>query len=124
MFAPEIADGTIKVVLQDWKLPRIDLRAAFPARPVATAKARTFIQFAQEVMRLPGGAATRFVLVTAGYKLRRWKDICCICSQPLVAQGRPLAAGPARVRYTGPRARHAVDAIGACCGATLRSGSG
>jgi hypothetical protein len=58
MFAPEITDGTIKVVLQDWKLPRVDLWAAFPARPIATTKAGS-IQFAQEVMRLPGGAATR-----------------------------------------------------------------
>jgi hypothetical protein len=31
MFAPEIKDGTVKVVLQDWKLPRIDLWAVFPA---------------------------------------------------------------------------------------------
>src|SRR5262249_35104409 len=48
MFAPEIADGTIKVVLQDWKLPR-DLWVVFPAGPIATTKARTFMRFAQEV---------------------------------------------------------------------------
>jgi DNA-binding transcriptional LysR family regulator len=57
MFAPEIADGTVKVVLQDWQLPRIDLWAVFPAGRTATTKARTFTQFVQEVMRLPGGAA-------------------------------------------------------------------
>jgi DNA-binding transcriptional LysR family regulator len=57
MFAPEIADGTVKVVLQDWKLPRTDLWAVFPAGRTATTKARTFTQFVQEVMRLPGGAA-------------------------------------------------------------------
>jgi DNA-binding transcriptional LysR family regulator len=57
MFAPEIADGTVKVVLQDWKLPRTDLWAVFPAGRTATTKARTFTQFVQEVMRLPDGAA-------------------------------------------------------------------
>jgi DNA-binding transcriptional LysR family regulator len=57
MFAPEIADGTVKVVLQDWQLPRIDLWAVFPAGRTATTKARTFTQIVQEVMRLPGGAA-------------------------------------------------------------------
>jgi DNA-binding transcriptional LysR family regulator len=57
MFAPEIADGTVKVVLQDWQLPRIDLSAVFPAGRTATAKARTFTEFVEEVMRLPSGAA-------------------------------------------------------------------
>jgi DNA-binding transcriptional LysR family regulator len=50
MFAPEIADGTVKVVLQDWILPRIDLWAVFPAGRTATTKARTFTQFVQDVM--------------------------------------------------------------------------
>src|SRR5271155_5841425 len=58
MFAPEIADGTVKVVLQDWELPRIDLWAVFPAGRTATIKARTFTQFVQEVMRVPSGAAS------------------------------------------------------------------
>jgi DNA-binding transcriptional LysR family regulator len=31
MFAPEIADGTVKAVLRDWELPRSDLSAVFPA---------------------------------------------------------------------------------------------
>jgi DNA-binding transcriptional LysR family regulator len=53
MFAPEIADRTVKVVLQDWELPRIDLWAVFPAGRAATAKARAFTQFVQEVMRFP-----------------------------------------------------------------------
>jgi DNA-binding transcriptional LysR family regulator len=53
MFAPKIADATVKVVLQDWELPRIDLWAVFPAGRTATTKARTFAQFVQEVMRLP-----------------------------------------------------------------------
>jgi len=58
MFAPEIADGTVKVVLQAWELPRIDLWAVFPAGRTATAKARTFAQFVQEVMRAPSGASS------------------------------------------------------------------
>jgi len=56
MFAPEIADGTVKVVLQDWELPRIDLWAVFPAGRTATAKARAFTQFVQNVMRIPNGS--------------------------------------------------------------------
>ena len=31
MFAPEIVDGTVKAVLQDWELPPMDLWAVFPA---------------------------------------------------------------------------------------------
>jgi DNA-binding transcriptional LysR family regulator len=57
MFAPEIADGAVKVVLQDWKLPQVDLWAVFPAGRTATTKARAFTQFVQDVMRLAGDAA-------------------------------------------------------------------
>jgi DNA-binding transcriptional LysR family regulator len=56
MFAPEIADGTVKVVLKDWQLPRMDLWAVFPTGRTATAKARTFAEFVREVMYVPGGA--------------------------------------------------------------------
>jgi DNA-binding transcriptional LysR family regulator len=54
MFAPEIADGAVKVVLKDWELPRIDLWAVSSAGRTATVKARTFTEFVQEVMHLPG----------------------------------------------------------------------
>jgi DNA-binding transcriptional LysR family regulator len=57
MFAPEIADGTVKVVLQDWELPRIDLWAVFPAGRAATVKARTFVSFVQEVLNPSSGGA-------------------------------------------------------------------
>jgi DNA-binding transcriptional LysR family regulator len=50
MFAPEIADGTVKPVLQNWELPRIDLWAVFPAGRTATTKARTFVSFVQEIL--------------------------------------------------------------------------
>jgi len=58
MFAPEIADGTVKVVLKDWQLPRMDLWAVFAAGRTATAKARTFAEFVREVMYVPGGATS------------------------------------------------------------------
>jgi DNA-binding transcriptional LysR family regulator len=56
MFAPEIADATVKAVLRDWELPPIDLWAVYPAGRAATTKARTFTSFVQEVMHQPGGA--------------------------------------------------------------------
>jgi DNA-binding transcriptional LysR family regulator len=58
MFAPEIADGRVKVVLQNWELPQLDLWAVFPAGRTATTKARTFTQFVEEVMRLPSSMAS------------------------------------------------------------------
>jgi len=56
MFAPEIADGTVKAVLRDWELPGIDLWAVYPAGRAATTKARTFASFVQEVMHQAVGA--------------------------------------------------------------------
>jgi DNA-binding transcriptional LysR family regulator len=47
MFAPELADGTVKAVLTDWELPALDLWAVFPAGRIATTKARTFISFVE-----------------------------------------------------------------------------
>jgi DNA-binding transcriptional LysR family regulator len=58
MFAPELAAGTVKAVLQDWDLPPMDLWAVYPAGRAATTKARTFIAFAEEVMRQPTGAGS------------------------------------------------------------------
>jgi DNA-binding transcriptional LysR family regulator len=56
MFTPEIADGTVKAVLLEWELPAIDLWAVYPAGRTATAKARTFTSFVQEVTHQPAGA--------------------------------------------------------------------
>jgi DNA-binding transcriptional LysR family regulator len=50
MFAPEIIDGTVKTVLQDWELPPMDLWAAFPAGRTLTTKARMFGDFVERVM--------------------------------------------------------------------------
>lgn len=54
MFAPEIANGAVKVVLKDWELPPIDLWAVFPTGRASTTKARTFVSFVEEVMQAPG----------------------------------------------------------------------
>jgi DNA-binding transcriptional LysR family regulator len=51
MFSPEIANGTVKTVLDDWHLPPIDLWAVFPTGRTATAKARTFVAFVEEVLQ-------------------------------------------------------------------------
>ena len=51
MFSPELANGTVKTVLDDWKLPPIDLWAVFPTGRSATAKARTFASFVEEVLQ-------------------------------------------------------------------------
>lgn len=48
MFAPELADGRVRPVLQDWALPAIDLWAVFPTGRQASAKARAFVTFMQE----------------------------------------------------------------------------
>ena len=51
MFAPEIAMGTVQTVLREWTLPSVDLWAVFPAGRTATAKARAFAGFVQDLMR-------------------------------------------------------------------------
>jgi len=53
MFAPELADGSVRQVLTDWTLPSVDLWAVFPAGRAATTKARTFVSFVEEVMNAP-----------------------------------------------------------------------
>ncbi|GES45963.1 LysR family transcriptional regulator [Rhizobium dioscoreae] len=45
MFAPELADGTVQRILEDWELPPIDLWAVFPTGRLASAKARAFADF-------------------------------------------------------------------------------
>jgi DNA-binding transcriptional LysR family regulator len=50
MFAPEIVNGTVKPVLQDWGLPPMDLWAIFPAGRTAATKARKFADFVERLM--------------------------------------------------------------------------
>jgi DNA-binding transcriptional LysR family regulator len=45
MFAPELASGKVRRVLQDWDLPPIDLWAVFPSGRTASSKARTLADF-------------------------------------------------------------------------------
>ncbi len=59
MFAPEIVDGTVKAVLQDWELPPMDLWAVFPAGRTTTTKARTFADFVKGVMHASAGVQRR-----------------------------------------------------------------
>jgi DNA-binding transcriptional LysR family regulator len=59
MFAPEIVDGTVKAVLQDWELPPMDLWAVSPAGRTPTTKARTFADFVEGVMHASAGVQRR-----------------------------------------------------------------
>ena len=54
MFQPDIAEGRIQLVLQDWVLPGIDLWAAFPTGRRASAKARAFAGFVETELRASG----------------------------------------------------------------------
>ncbi len=45
MFAPELASGAVRSVLDDWSLPPVDLWAVFPTGRQASAKARAFAGF-------------------------------------------------------------------------------
>lgn len=51
MFAPELANGRVSRLLEDWSLPDIDLWAVFPTGRLATAKARLFAEFVEKVMQ-------------------------------------------------------------------------
>ena len=59
MFSPELANGTVQSVLNDWELPVIDLWAVFPAGRMVSAKARAFVEFVEEVLGTPSGDGKR-----------------------------------------------------------------
>jgi DNA-binding transcriptional LysR family regulator len=50
MFVPELADGTVQRALTKWELPPINLWAVYPAGRAATAKARTFVSFVENLL--------------------------------------------------------------------------
>lgn len=50
MFWPELQTGEVRRVLEDWKLPDIDLWAVFPTGRLASAKARAFADFVETLM--------------------------------------------------------------------------
>ena len=51
MFAPELADGQVVPVLNDWHLPTMDLWAVFPTGRMANAKARAFVAYLAGVVQ-------------------------------------------------------------------------
>jgi DNA-binding transcriptional LysR family regulator len=53
MFGPELAIGAVHRVLEDWVLPPIDLWTLFPTGRLASAKARAFADFVEEMLRPP-----------------------------------------------------------------------
>jgi DNA-binding transcriptional LysR family regulator len=50
MFVPELADGTVQRALTEWELPPVDLWAIYPSGRVATAKARAFVSFVENLL--------------------------------------------------------------------------
>jgi DNA-binding transcriptional LysR family regulator len=56
MFAPELASGAVRRLLQAWTLPDIDLWAVFPTGRMASAKARRFADFVQAALAGTGEA--------------------------------------------------------------------
>ena len=50
MFAPELANGTVRAVLTDWQLPPQKLWAVFPTGRQASAKARAFVDYVEGLL--------------------------------------------------------------------------
>ncbi|NWD04353.1 LysR family transcriptional regulator [Pseudomonas gingeri] len=50
MFSPELASGEVVSVLEDWTLPDMDLWAIFPTGRMASAKARAFVAYVEQLM--------------------------------------------------------------------------
>jgi len=48
MFSPELANGRVKEVLSDWRLPPLELWAVFPTGRRVGAKARAFATFVEQ----------------------------------------------------------------------------
>ena len=52
MFKPDLDNGSVREVMQNWTLPTLDLWAAFPAGRRASAKARAFATFVEDQLKL------------------------------------------------------------------------
>lgn len=50
MFTPELASGQVRRVMADWAVAPIDLWAVYPSGRKASAKARAFVAFVEEIM--------------------------------------------------------------------------
>jgi len=48
MFAPELASGGVRQVLEEWQLPPVSLWAVFPSGRKVSAKARAFVDFIEK----------------------------------------------------------------------------
>lgn len=60
MFAPELANGSVREVMRDWRLPDQDLWAVFPTGRMASAKARAFVEYIQGLLLRESGKESRF----------------------------------------------------------------
>ena len=49
MFWPELHSGEVQRVLEDWQLPELELWAVFPTGRLASAKARAFAEFVEQI---------------------------------------------------------------------------
>lgn len=50
MVGTELADGSVRRVLEDWTLPPVDLWAVFPTGRLASSKARVFAEFVAAIV--------------------------------------------------------------------------
>jgi hypothetical protein len=50
MFAPELADSSVREVMKDWALPDLDLWTVFPTGRMASANARAFVEYVQGLL--------------------------------------------------------------------------
>lgn len=55
MFWPELETGAVRRVLEDWELPDVGLWAVFPTGRLASAKARAFADFVEDVVNRGDG---------------------------------------------------------------------
>ncbi|MGA7814837.1 LysR family transcriptional regulator [Caballeronia sp.] len=50
MFSPELKSGEVCAVLNDWRLPSVELWAVFPAGRMVNAKTRAFLDFLTDIL--------------------------------------------------------------------------
>jgi DNA-binding transcriptional LysR family regulator len=51
MFSPELANGEVVSVLQEWALPPMELWVIYPSGRLTSSKARAFIDWFERVIR-------------------------------------------------------------------------
>jgi DNA-binding transcriptional LysR family regulator len=55
MFSPELKSGEVCSVLNDWRLPSVELWAVFPAGRMVNAKTRAFLTFLADILDFGAG---------------------------------------------------------------------